>query len=160
MLVGLTLPLHPATCATGSALNALDGVAAFLCIFGICFGAVADEQLWTFMQQKRRPLILDTGLWRYSRHPNHFGEQTWWIGLLLFGVAACESWASRAAWWPICFGVLFNHPLDTFVTLELIEERMMRRKERVEAFKEYQRRTSLIVPLPPSKLKEGKLKAK
>jgi len=70
------------------------------------------------------------------------GEQTWWLGLLVFGVAA------MGAWWPICFGVLYNHPLDTFVTLPLIEERMMRRPERAALFQEYQARTSLIVPLP------------
>jgi protein-S-isoprenylcysteine O-methyltransferase Ste14 len=84
------------------------------------------------------------GLWRYSRHPNHFGEQTWWIGLLLFGVAA------KSAFWPICFGVCFNHPIDSFATLQLIEERMVSRPERVKAWEEYCKRTSMLVPLPPS----------
>ena len=54
-----------------------------------------------------------------------------------------------ASWWPICFGVLFNHSLDTLATLPLIEGRMLRKAERAEAFREYQRRTSLLIPLPP-----------
>jgi len=58
---------------------------------------------------------------------------------------------SLATWWPIAFGVLFNHPLDTFVTLPLIEHRMLRRPERVKVYKEYQARTSLLFPLPPKR---------
>ena len=108
------------------------------------------------------------GLWKYSRHPNHFGEQTWWVGLLLLGYAASKP----AALWPICFGVLFNHSLDTLVTLPLIESRMLRNGKRAAAFQKYtlrqpahanhycihalhvlpraryQRTTSLLVPLP------------
>merc|ERR1712048_641096 len=101
-----------------------------LCIFGITISFFADNQLWRYMNTPNRPLILQTGLWKYSRHPNHFGEQTWWIGLLMVGIAA------KSTAWPYCLGVLFNHPLDTFVTLQLIEGRMMKRKERLAAFKE------------------------
>jgi steroid 5-alpha reductase family enzyme len=144
MLVGLTMPLSAAMSSSGEMLNWLDGVALCLCLTGILVGFVADNQLYAYMTMKNKPVLLETGLWRYSRHPNHFGEQTWWVGLLLFGVA------SGAPLWPICFGVLFNHPLDTLVTLPMIEQRMLRRPERVAAFKEYQQCTSLIVPLPPS----------
>jgi steroid 5-alpha reductase family enzyme len=73
------------------------------------------------------------GLWKYSRHPNHFGEQTWWIGLLLLGYVASEP----RTMWPICFGVLFNHSLDILVTLPLIESRMLRNGKRAAAFQKY-----------------------
>ena len=56
--------------------------------------------------------------------------------------------------WFIVFGVAFNHPLDTFVTLPLIEGRMLRRKERVAAYRAYQQRTSLLVPLSPQRSDE------
>ena len=97
---------------------------------------------------------------RYSRHPNHLGEQTWWVGLLTFGVAAAggaRAFASDPARWLVCFGVLFNHPLDTLVTLPLIEERMLRRPERAAAYRAYQRRVALLVPWPRRVLgtKEG-----
>eukprot|EP00295_Goniomonas_pacifica_P030507 CAMPEP_0175968338 /NCGR_PEP_ID=MMETSP0108-20121206/39829_1 /TAXON_ID=195067 ORGANISM="Goniomonas pacifica, Strain CCMP1869" /NCGR_SAMPLE_ID=MMETSP0108 /ASSEMBLY_ACC=CAM_ASM_000204 /LENGTH=126 /DNA_ID=CAMNT_0017296955 /DNA_START=16 /DNA_END=395 /DNA_ORIENTATION=- len=74
--------------ATGLPLNVLDVVATVVCLTAIILAEVADTQLRRYMAQKNKPLVLDTGLWRYSRHPNHFGEQLWWVGLLLFAVAA------------------------------------------------------------------------
>jgi steroid 5-alpha reductase family enzyme len=115
---------------------------AIVCLTGIVIGCVADNQLRAYMTDPAKPLILETGLWRYSRHPNHFGEQLWWFGLLLLGVAA------KSEWWPICLGVLLNHSLDTLVTLPLIEGRMLRKPEREAAFREYCRKTSLLVPMP------------
>ena len=47
-------------------------------------------------------------------------------------VEACDE--PRRSWWPICAGVLFNHPIDTLATLPLIEQRMLRRKERADAY--------------------------
>ena len=145
MLVGLTMPLQPAMMDDNHAINVLDVLAIGICLAGIVFGALSDNQLWDYMQleKSKKPIVLDTGLWRYSRHPNHFGEQAWWCGILCLGVAA------GAGFWPICFGVLFNHPLDGLVTLQLIEQRMLRRPERNEQFRAYQRRTSLLVPMPP-----------
>merc|ERR1719498_1972670 len=131
----MTLPLWPAMKAEGPPLGMLDLAAVTCCLGGIIIGMFADNQLYSYMNLEKKPIVLNTGLWGWSRHPNHFGEQTWWVGLLLLGLAA------GGPWW-IAAGVLFNHPLDTFVTLGLIEERMLRKEERREAFKAYQRCTS------------------
>uniref|UniRef100_A0A7S4PTD8 Steroid 5-alpha reductase C-terminal domain-containing protein n=1 Tax=Alexandrium monilatum TaxID=311494 RepID=A0A7S4PTD8_9DINO len=150
MLVGLTMPLQPAMAAAGAALNRYDLLAVLLCVVGLCVGLVADNQLFAYMAEPDKPLLLETGLWRYSRHPNHFGEQTWWLGVLCFAVAAeggVLGFAScGAGCWAVAFGVCFNHPIDTLATLPLIEGRMLRRPERVALYRAYQRRTSLIVP--------------
>jgi steroid 5-alpha reductase family enzyme len=143
MLIGLTMPLEATMAANALPLNELDAIAGITCVAGILIGFFSDNQLFAYMNMPNKPLILETGLWKYSRHPNHFGEQMWWVGLLLFGIAA------KSAIWPICFGVLFNHPIDTFATLQLIEERMKRRPERLKAFEDYCKRTSILVPLPP-----------
>eukprot|EP01051_Picozoa_sp_SAG22_P016839 SAG22_NODE_2471_length_2534_cov_1.657495_1_plen_364_part_00 len=147
MLVGLTLPLQPAMAADAAPLNAVDVAAVAVCVAGLAIGCTADNQLreYMLMAPDAKPIILQTGLWRYSRHPNHFGEQLWWVGLLLLGVAANPS---VTALWPIGFGVLFNHSLDIFATLPLIEGRMLRKAERAGPFREYQHRTSLLVPMP------------
>merc|ERR1711988_1012070 len=83
------------------------------------------NQLHAYMNMKDKPLLFETGLWKYSRHPNHFGEQTWWIGLLCFAVAAAGGVGNFAACgsycWAVALGVVYNHPLDTLVTLPLIE---------------------------------------
>ena len=153
---GPTMPLQAAMTSTlpftnmtfnPAELNAVDGVAGVVCLCSILVGWISDLQLWRYMQlpPSEKPIVLETGLWKYSRHPNHFGEQMWWIGLLLFGFA---SGAPLDLVWPICLGVCFNHPLDTFVTLRLIEKRMLRREERREAYRGYMQRTSLLIPLP------------
>jgi len=63
------------------------GIAVF--VFGFLFEAIGDEQLRRF---KANPAntgrVMDTGLWRYTRHPNYFGESVLWWGLGLIGVAA------------------------------------------------------------------------
>lgn len=153
MLVGLTLPFAAAFLPPSAAPDSPPWVAAAVvdatgigcCVAGIVIGYFADTQLFTYMEEapKRRPVVLETGLWRYSRHPNHFGEQLWWVGLALLGASS-----AHFAWWPL-LGVLYNHPLDTLVTLQLIEDRMLARPERRDAYKAYQGRTSLLLPWPP-----------
>ena len=60
----------------GAPLNPYDLLALLLCTVGIAVGCVADNQLCAYMQLgPKKPILLETGLWRYSRHPNHFGEQ-------------------------------------------------------------------------------------
>eukprot|EP00931_Biecheleriopsis_adriatica_P051418 TRINITY_DN29818_c0_g1_i1.p1 TRINITY_DN29818_c0_g1~~TRINITY_DN29818_c0_g1_i1.p1 ORF type:complete len:373 (-),score=48.48 TRINITY_DN29818_c0_g1_i1:177-1247(-) len=144
MFVGMTLPLWPVMKAGAPPLGMLDLVAVTCCIAGITIGMFADNQLYDYMHlpPEKKPIVLKTGLWGWSRHPNHFGEQLWWVGLLLLGYAAA------GPWW-ISAGVLFNHPLDILVTLGLNEERMLRKEARREAFKAYQRCTSFLIPLPP-----------
>lgn len=184
MLVGLTMPLQLAMRYGngggdgGDDLNILDLIATLVCLAGITIGFFADNQLWAYMNTPNKPLVLETGLWRYSRHPNHFGEQTWWIGLLLLGVAGVGTTAATATatpqvgvssfadlwslvvaagpyWWAISFGVCFNHPLDTLVTLPLIEGRMLRREARAPLFRQYMAKTSLVVPWFVKKLKKN-----
>lgn len=144
MLVGMTLPLCATCLGTSEPLSVLDVVAFFCCAAGISIAHIADAQLFAYMAKgANKPLLFDDGLWRYSRHPNHFGEQLWWIGLALFGVSA-----TGGAVWPL-LGVLYNHPIDILATLPLIEERMLKRPERHHLYKAYQARTSLVVLWPP-----------
>ena len=145
MLVGLTMPLEPAMMGAQNPLNALDVIAVVVCLAGIVIGAASDNQLWEYMQldKHEKPLVLDTGIWRFS------ASKPFWRADLVVWCAVFRG-CFRVALWPICFGVLFNHTLDTFVTLGLIEERMLRRPERRAAYTAYQKRTSLLIPMPPS----------
>ena len=112
MLVGLTLPflgIHQSTEPFGF----WDWFAAAICSVGIRIAHVADSQLHEFMEEnanrKVKILVLKTGVWRYSRHPNHFGEQVFWIGIAIFGINVG---------WPSCaLGFVFNHACDRFATL-------------------------------------------
>ena len=69
-------------------LSWLDGVALVVTAAAITIETVADQQLVAFAKVKKPGEIMKTGLWRYSRHPNYFGELSFWWGLYLFGLAA------------------------------------------------------------------------
>jgi steroid 5-alpha reductase family enzyme len=76
-------------------------------------------------------------LWRFSRHPNYFGEILFWRGLYVFGLAADPSW-----WWTI-IGSLGITLMFFFVSLPLIEGRQA---ERRPDYAKYARQVSVLVP--------------
>ncbi len=126
-----------------------DGVQSWLC-FGaavlvttgaIVIEAVADEQLRVFVSGKPEPgSIMRSGLWAYSRHPNYFGEMSFWWGLWLFGMAADPS-----AWWTI-IGPGSITAMFVFASIPMLDERSV---ERRPAYAEHMQRVSGLVPLPP-----------
>ena len=82
--------------------DVLSLLAAMIAAFGIVFEAVADAQLERFRKSAaNRGRVLDTGLWRYSRHPNYFGECCAWWG---FGLMAL----STGAWWALASPLLMT----------------------------------------------------
>ena len=114
------------------------GTVTFLVGFGL--EAVADRQLRRFRQRAgSQGKVLDTGLWRYSRHPNYFGNAVLWWGLYLIAVGAGAAWS-------------FVGPLlMTFLLLKVsgvaLLERGLRRTR--PEYAAYVRRTSAFVPWPP-----------
>ena len=84
------LPLYPALVAGKNPLNPIDIVAFILTAGAIVIEAVADRQLWQFTRQKPRSgEIMTSGLWAYSRHPNYFGEITFWGGYISLWPGGC-----------------------------------------------------------------------
>jgi len=79
--------------------------------------------------------LLNTGLWKYSRHPNYFGEQLWWWSLSLFAIKCGQPLA--------VIGTAFNSFI-LWVVVKMTEGKMLRewKPERAEKFREYQRTTS------------------
>jgi steroid 5-alpha reductase family enzyme len=135
----ISLPLLAAL-RSGSAPGLLD--AAGLLAFGLGFGceALGDWQLARF--RASRPAagaVLDTGLWRYTRHPNYFGECLLWWGFGLMSLAA-------GAWWALAGPLLLTVLLLRVSGVALLERDMA---ERRPAYGEYVRRTSAFIPWPP-----------
>mmetsp|Transcript_12702 Transcript_12702/g.44781 ORF Transcript_12702/g.44781 Transcript_12702/m.44781 type:complete len:130 (+) Transcript_12702:1-390(+) len=106
-------------------------------------GRRADLELAAYSAAPRRPKVLDSGLWRLCRHPNHLGEQVWWVGVSLFAVSAGGAW-------PDALGFLFNHVLDTCGTLPLIRTRMLARPQRAHDYAAYMHQTPLVYPTAAS----------
>lgn len=96
-----TSPVHAAWEAGDTPLNGLDFLAAALFLLLLIVETVADEQMWAFQQDKKRRIadgedvaqpFMNTGLFRYSRHPNYLCELGMWWVFYLFAVAASGQW--------------------------------------------------------------------
>eukprot|EP00884_Botryococcus_braunii_P023361 jgi/Botrbrau1/9709/Bobra.0388s0004.1 len=150
MLMGLCAPLLPVHKSSSPWDPIWDTAALLMCASGILIAWRADNELYAFTQENVRrrrqglaPLrLLESGLWRWSRHPNYFGEQLWWWGLACFAVGLGQPWPA--------LGALFNTLCMVGVT-RLTEERMLSQPERMDLYREYQRRTSVWIPWAPRK---------
>lgn len=117
------LPLFPALHDSIVPFNGLDIVATLVTLGAIWMETTADEQLRAFRKSDPAPeSILETGLWKYSRHPNYFGEISFWAGLYLFGLAAAPHEWSRGA------GLLAMVLLFVFISVPMIDKRMLAKR--------------------------------
>lgn len=134
------LPLHAALVTNPQGFNALDVVAALVTLAAIGIETAADEQLRNFRRTSPGQ-ICNVGLWSVSRHPNYFGEISFWVGLLLFGVAA------GAPWWTAA-GVASMIGLFLGASIPMAERRSLARRP---GYADHQKRVSKLVPWFPSR---------
>ena len=132
----------PIVFAAGKPLDStawLVVLGALLWLFGNVFESVADRQLAAFISNpKNKGKIMQSGLWRYSRHPNYFGEITQWWAIGAIALSAEHGWIGL-------IGPLVLTLLIIFVSgIPPIE----RRKKSDPVYREYMRRTSPLVPWP------------
>ena len=84
----VSLPILPVL-KSGQALGGLDGLGIAIFIFGLAFESLADWQMSRFKARPdSRGQVMDQGIWRYSRHPNYFGEFCVWWGFYLLALSA------------------------------------------------------------------------
>jgi steroid 5-alpha reductase family enzyme len=135
------LPTWPALAGSGRPLGTLDLLAAAVTAAAVALEAVADLQLRRFLRSHQDPgAVLQTGLWRLSRHPNYFGEITFWWGLWLFGLAADPRWAAWTIVGPVSITLLF-----VLVSIPWMDRRMLSRHP---GWAERMRVTSALLPWP------------
>lgn len=116
------------------------GLAVFAA--GILGGGIADRQLRSFARSGRKG-VCDTGLWAYSRHPNYFFECVLWASYAVIASGAGYPWGWLAWLAPACITLL----LARISGIPPLEEHMLAKHG--EAYRDYQRRTSALIPLPP-----------
>ena len=130
-------------------IGLLSILGALLWLIGFLFEAIGDWQLSKFMKKMKsydgayedKP-VLDTGLWKYTRHPNYFGNACMWWGIWL---VACQ-----APWgWATIFAPLIMTLLLTRVSGRDLLERQMKKRP---AYQDYIKRTSGFIPRPPKSL--------
>jgi steroid 5-alpha reductase family enzyme len=136
----VALPLQLGIPQTDS-LSWLDAVGCLLWSVGLFFESVGDFQMARFKSDpSNRGKVFDRGLWRYTRHPNYFGDFLVWWGL--FTVA----WSAGAPWWTVISPALMSFFLLRVSGVTLLESSL---RERTEGYREYVARTSAFFPLPP-----------
>jgi len=113
---------------------------------GLVVEAVADAQKSAFRgKDENRGRFVSTGLWHYSRHPNYFGEILLWWGVFLYAVPFLDGAA-----FAVVLGPLFVTLLLLFVSgIPLLERSANEKYGDDPAYRDYKRRTSILVPLPP-----------
>src|SRR5580765_4442689 len=119
---------------------------AVVWLIGLLIEAAADAQKSAFRaEDANRGRFIATGLWRYSRHPNYFGEILVWWGLFLYAVPFLDGAA-----FAVVVGPVFITLLLLFVSgIPPLERSADRKYGDDPAYREYKRGTSILVPLPP-----------
>lgn len=116
----------------------LDVLAFMICVVATLIELIADEQQRSFRQDRQDERDFCTiGLWRYSRHPNYFGEVLFWWGIYLFVLAANASF-----WWTI-IGPILMTMMFVFISIPMMEEHMLHKNPE---YVNYQRYISMLVP--------------
>jgi steroid 5-alpha reductase family enzyme len=140
------LPAQLGVLASGSAaIGALALAGGALWLIGFGFETIGDQQLTRFRaDQAKKSAVLDSGLWRYTRHPNYFGDACVWWGIWL--AAAEAGWVTALASLP---GPLFlTFTLTRWSGKPLLEKGLTARRP---GYSEYVRRTSGFIPWPPKR---------
>jgi steroid 5-alpha reductase family enzyme len=139
-IVSLPVQLGQAEEGTGIGFFAVLGVALFA--IGLAFEAVGDLQLARFKADPTNEgRVMQYGLWRYTRHPNYFGDACVWWGIALVAIDA-----GGVAWWGVVGAVVMNVLLLKVSGVALLERSLHKRKPEYAA---YAARTSAFLPRPP-----------
>ena len=126
-----------AAITTNTPLNVVDFFAIVLFILGFVWQVVGDWQLALFKANPaNKGKVLNTGLWRYSRHPNYFGECCMWWAFYLFAIAT-------GAWWAIISPILMTLLLLKVSGVRLLEQTIT---ERRPAYADYIKNTNAFIP--------------
>jgi steroid 5-alpha reductase family enzyme len=138
----ISLPLLTAIHASAP-LDWMNSLGILLWLIGMVFEAGGDWQLTRFKADPaNQGKVLDSGLWRYTRHPNYFGNALIWWGFFLLALAA-------GGWWTIVSPLLMTFLLLKVSGVSLLEQDI---SDRRPAYRAYIQRTNAFFPGPPRSL--------
>jgi steroid 5-alpha reductase family enzyme len=128
-----------------SRFNGLDFIGAAVWAFGLSWEVVGDTQLALFRRNPaNKGKVMQTGAWRYTRHPNYFGEAVLWWGIWLVAAAG-------HGYWSVYGPVLITLLLLRVSGVALLEKGLSESKP---GYREYVKRTSAFIPWPPRRAAE------
>lgn len=138
LMLIVSLPVQ-AGMLTGGRIGVLGAVGAALWLVGVGFETIGDLQLARFKADPdNRGKVMDRGLWRYTRHPNYFGDFCVWWGLYLVALTG-------ATWWTIVGPIVMSLLLLRVSGVSLLEKDIGKRRP---GYAEYVERTNAFFPGP------------
>ena len=135
------VPVYVAVTRADPGLVWLTWIAYVLGLAAVTLELVADVQMHRFVAQRQGGQAMDQGLWSWSRHPNYFGEFSFWAALALFGISAAP-----ADWWWLIVGAAAILAMFLGASIPMMEERSLQRRP---SYQEVIDRVSRFVPWPP-----------
>lgn len=119
-----------------------DMLGFVLYIIGLVGETVADYQLYQFKKRTKpkHSVIMNQGLWRYSRHPNYFFEWLIWLAFAILALSVSWGWLAFVS-------PLLLLAIMLGITLPMTEKQAL--KSKGQAFEQYQNQTSAFIPWPP-----------
>jgi steroid 5-alpha reductase family enzyme len=122
-------------------LSPLAVIGALVWVYGFIFEAVGDWQLAHFKADPaNKGKLMTSGVWKYTRHPNYFGDAAQWWGFYLIA-------ASAGGWWTIFSPIIMTFLLIKISGVAMLEKTMKGKP----GYEEYARKTSAFIPLAPKK---------
>jgi steroid 5-alpha reductase family enzyme len=141
MIVSLPLLGINSSASTGT-LNALDFIGILVWLIGFTFEAGGDFQLARFKSNyKNKGKILNTGLWKYTRHPNYFVDSAVWWAYAIFSIAAGN-------YWQIIGSIVMTLLIIKISGVSLLEKTL---KETKPQYRDYIQKTNSFFPWLPKK---------
>ncbi|MBU1347891.1 MAG: DUF1295 domain-containing protein [Alphaproteobacteria bacterium] len=139
-----SLPVQLGQVQPAPPIGWIGWIGACIVVVGIAFESIGDAQLSAFKKDsKNKGKVLDTGLWRYTRHPNYFGDACVWWGLWL--IAAETGWVGVVS---IGGPIFLTFTLTKWSGIGITEKSTAKTKPK---YADYVRRTSAFIPMPPKR---------
>ena len=133
------MAMLPVFSVTGNPLNWWDVPATIVLFVSVFYAFIADEQLRDFRNKpENKGKTINSGLWRFSRHPNYLGEISTWWGLAMFAIAAGSQY-----WWAM-IGAVAITLMFICASIPIIEKRNL---ERRKDYAGYISETPMLLPL-------------
>ena len=141
MIVSLPL-LGINSSASNGHLNALDYLGIIVWIIGFTFEAGGDFQLARFKRNfDNKGKVLNTGFWKYTRHPNYFGDTAVWWAFAIFSIAA-------GSYWQIIGSIIMTLLIIKISGVSLLEKTLKNTKPQ---YRDYIQKTNSFFPWFPKK---------
>ncbi len=124
-------------------ITLLTGIGLLIWFTGLTIETFADLQKYKFNKKNKTGIWISTGLWKYSRHPNYFGEILCWIGIYLFVFNSLDL-AQRL--YSLISPLFIIIILLFFTGIPKLEEYAHKKWGKDKEYKEYKRKTSILIP--------------